>query len=98
VKPLEQNTWQDIELGGLLREPGSARQYRTGDWRSQHPVWTKSRCIRCGVCWTVCPEPAIIEEPGAISTWTPTTAKAAAPAPGNASPAASAWCRRRNNP
>ena len=62
MKPLEQTTWQEIELGGLLREPGSARNYRTGDWRSQHPVWTKSRCIRCGVCWTVCPEPAIIED------------------------------------
>jgi len=63
-KPLDQMTWQEIELGAILRTPGSAREYRTGDWRSQHPVWTKSRCIRCGVCWTVCPEPAIIQEPG----------------------------------
>ena len=60
-KPFYEVTWQEIELGGLLRTPGSAREYRVGDWRSQHPVWDKSRCIRCGVCWTVCPEPAIVE-------------------------------------
>ena len=64
TKPLEDYTWQEVELGGILREPGSARDYKVGDWKSQHPVWTKSHCIRCGVCWTVCPEGAIIEEEG----------------------------------
>ena len=54
MKPLEQTTWQEIELGGLLREPGSARAYRTGDWRSMHPVWDKKRCIKCGICYDVC--------------------------------------------
>ena len=63
-KPMDQVTWQEIEPGAILTEPGSARAYNTGDWRSQHPVWTKSRCIRCGVCWTVCPEGGISEEPG----------------------------------
>ena len=45
-KPMDQITWQEIEVGAVLTEPGSARAYNTGDWRSQHPVWTKSRCIR----------------------------------------------------
>ena len=59
MKPLEQTTWQEIELGGLLREPGSARNYRTGDWRSQRPVYNKDRCIRCGTCYVFCPDMAI---------------------------------------
>jgi pyruvate ferredoxin oxidoreductase delta subunit len=62
-KPWDQVTWQEIEIGGILTEPGSARNYNTGDWRSQHPVWTKKRCIKCGICWTVCPESGISEEP-----------------------------------
>ena len=62
-KPWDQVTWQEIEIGGVLTEPGSARAYRTGDWRSMYPVWDKPRCIKCGVCWTVCPEAGISEEP-----------------------------------
>jgi len=52
-----------MEIGAALTEPGSARAYRTGDWRSMYPVWDKKRCIQCGVCWTVCPEAGISEEP-----------------------------------
>ena len=62
-KPWDQWTWQEIEIGGVLTEPGSARAYNTGDWRSLQPVWDKKRCIKCGVCWTVCPEAGISEEP-----------------------------------
>ena len=62
-KAWDQVTWQEIEIGGVLTEPGSARAYRTGDWRSMYPVWDKQRCIKCGVCWTVCPEAGISEEP-----------------------------------
>ncbi len=62
-KAWDQVTWQEIEIGGVLTEPGTARDYHTGDWRSMRPVWDKSRCIKCGVCWTVCPEAGISEEP-----------------------------------
>ena len=61
-KPPEAYTWQEIEIGAVIVEPGSAREYQVGDWRSMHPVWDKKRCIKCGVCWTVCPEAGISEE------------------------------------
>jgi pyruvate ferredoxin oxidoreductase delta subunit len=62
-KPLEQTTWQELTIGCVMTEPGSAREYKTGDWRSQHPVWDRDRCLRCGVCWIFCPDSAIYETP-----------------------------------
>ena len=55
-KAWDQVTWQEIEIGGVLTEPGSARNYNTGDWRSSRPVWDKTRCIKCGMCQMYCPE------------------------------------------
>lgn len=52
-------TWKDLNIGCIVTEPGSASEYKTGDWRSQHPVLDKTRCIRCGICYLFCPEPCI---------------------------------------
>ena len=52
-------TWKDLEIGCIVTEPGSARSYRTGDWRSQRPTYDSSKCIKCGLCALYCPEPCI---------------------------------------
>ncbi|MBA7471822.1 Pyruvate synthase subunit PorD [subsurface metagenome] len=49
-------TWKDIEIGAIVTEPGNASQYRTGDWRSQRPIYDFDRCIKCGLCQIFCPE------------------------------------------
>ena len=54
-------TARDIEIGAIAPEPGSARQYRTGDWRSQRPTYNFQRCIKCGLCYVFCPEGCIRE-------------------------------------
>jgi pyruvate ferredoxin oxidoreductase delta subunit len=59
AKPEGELTWKDIEIGGIVTEPGNASQYRTGEWRSQKPVYDFSRCIKCGVCQIFCPEGCI---------------------------------------
>ena len=56
-------TSKDIEMGAMVKEPGNARQYKTGDWRSQKPTYDFSRCIKCAVCQIFCPEGCI--EPNA---------------------------------
>lgn len=56
-------TSRDIEVGAMVSEPGNARQYKTGDWRSQKPTYDFSRCIKCAVCQLFCPEGCI--EPNA---------------------------------
>ena len=56
-------TWRDIEIGSIATEPGSASQYRTGDWRSQRPTYDFNRCIKCGICQMFCPEGCVQQNP-----------------------------------
>jgi pyruvate ferredoxin oxidoreductase gamma subunit len=48
--------WKDMTIGCSVMTPGNAKEYRTGDWRSQHPVWNNAKCIKCGLCYMYCPE------------------------------------------
>lgn len=32
---------------------------KTGSWRSLRPVVDKKECIKCGRCWSLCPEGCI---------------------------------------
>lgn len=52
-------TWKELEIGCIVTEPGSAASYRTGDWKSQRPIWDFNKCIKCGICYMVCPEGCI---------------------------------------
>ena len=52
-------TWKDLEIGCIVTEPGSSREYRTGDWRSQKPTYDFNKCIKCGLCQIYCPEGCI---------------------------------------
>ena len=51
--------WQDVELGAVVTAPGSGSFRRTGDWRTEHPVVDKEKCIKCGLCWLHCPDASI---------------------------------------
>jgi len=62
AKNIEEIKWHELNIGLVIDEPGSAKQYKTGDWRSQRPVWEESRCIKCGVCWMFCPDCAIYQK------------------------------------
>ncbi|HEX9949164.1 MAG TPA: 4Fe-4S binding protein [Thermodesulfobacteriota bacterium] len=59
AKPEHEITWKELNVGCVIDEPGNATTYRTGDWRSQRPVYNKDRCIRCGTCYVFCPDMAI---------------------------------------
>ena len=49
-------TWRELELGATITNPGNAREYLTGDWRSMYPKTDETVCIACGVCWVFCPD------------------------------------------
>jgi len=56
---MHEHTWRDIEVGSVVLEAGNAKEYKTGDWRTFHPVVDKEHCIKCAVCWMFCPDDAI---------------------------------------
>ena len=62
VKSESELTWKDLEIGGIVTEPGSASQYETGGWRSQKPTIDNDKCNKCGLCYIYCPEPAVEQE------------------------------------
>jgi pyruvate ferredoxin oxidoreductase delta subunit len=59
AKPESALTWKDIEIGSIVTDAGSASRYRTGDWRSQKPIFDLEKCIKCGLCYIYCPEGCI---------------------------------------
>lgn len=62
----ELKKWHELPIGGLIVEPGTARKYRTGDWRVKRPVYDRSKCIDCMFCWFYCPDQAIVQENGVM--------------------------------
>ncbi len=59
LKTEDKLTWKDIKAGAVCTDPGSAAMYETGDWRSRRPTYDHSKCIKCAICQTFCPEGCI---------------------------------------
>ena len=59
TRPPEFPTWQEMRAGNILQYAGGAKDYRTGDWRTDRPVVDHSKCIKCGMCWLLCPDAAM---------------------------------------
>ena len=51
--------WKELDHGDSV-QAGTAKEFHTGDWRSERPVFHKDKCINCYFCWTYCPDSAII--------------------------------------
>ncbi len=50
----------ELAIGAMITEPGSAKKYETGSWRSRRPTVDKEKCIDCLFCWIYCPDNSII--------------------------------------
>jgi pyruvate ferredoxin oxidoreductase delta subunit len=61
AKPMDQYKWHELNVGCVIEEVGNAREYKTGDWRSQKPIHDNSKCTRCSLCWLFCPDSAVFE-------------------------------------
>ena len=62
----EKMSMKDLAIGSLL-EPCTARQYETGGWRSERPVWIQENCIQCLFCWIDCPDAAVVLDKGQMA-------------------------------
>jgi pyruvate ferredoxin oxidoreductase delta subunit len=62
--------WKEVPLGGAILEPGNARKFKTGDWRSNiRPVTDREKCIKCGLCWVFCPDMAYAHREDGYFDW-----------------------------
>ena len=52
-------SWKKMDHGSHVFTAGNAVEFKTGDWRSEKPIWLKDKCKQCMLCFPVCPESAI---------------------------------------
>ena len=47
--------WKDLKVGCVVTEAGNTKEFCTGDWKSQHPMWDDLfYCKGCGICAHEC--------------------------------------------
>ena len=52
--------WKEITHGSHVFEAGNAVNFKTGDWRSEKPIFIAEKCKNCLLCFPVCADSAII--------------------------------------
>ncbi len=55
----ESTPYQNLTIAGNIYTAGNAKNFKTGDWKSQCPIFIQEKCKQCGLCFPVCPEDAI---------------------------------------
>lgn len=50
---------KDMTIAGNIYEAGNSVRFKTGDWRSERPIFLSDKCKQCGLCFPVCPDDAI---------------------------------------
>jgi pyruvate ferredoxin oxidoreductase delta subunit len=55
----ESSPWQDLTPGGEIYEGGTSRLTKTGEWRSDVPIWQPKNCKQCLLCVPYCPDGSI---------------------------------------
>lgn len=61
----EKKGWKEIPIG-LVLDSGTSKDFETGDWRSEKPIWDENKCTHCLICWIYCPDSAIIIKDGKV--------------------------------
>ena len=54
--------FQDKMIGCTLLENGKGKPFKAGTKLKSTPIWDKERCIRCGLCYTYCPDGSIFRD------------------------------------
>ena len=55
----EKSVWQDITPGNQIFAAGTSKEFITGEWRTQTPVFHEEKCTQCLLCTPVCPDSSI---------------------------------------
>ena len=58
----ELRDWQHLPVAGVVL-PDEAARPLTGGWRTgERPAVELAKCVNCLLCWTYCPDSAIVLE------------------------------------
>ena len=55
----ESCAWQQLTPAGEVYEGGTSAAVKTGDWRSDCPVYIADKCKQCLLCVPYCPDGSI---------------------------------------
>ena len=55
------------DMGSLYKKGGFAKEFKTGDWGSEKPVWNEGKCKQCLICWMFCPDSSIKVKDGKMT-------------------------------
>lgn len=55
----EKTVWQDVTEGLQIHESATSMQFKTGEWRTNSPVFIKEKCKQCLLCVPYCPDSSI---------------------------------------
>jgi pyruvate ferredoxin oxidoreductase delta subunit len=59
--------WKELPIGGAITKAGNSKEYKTGDWRVQRPIFDAEKCSQCMICVIYCPDASIALEEGKVT-------------------------------
>ena len=60
----ESTRWQDLTEGLQIHEPATSKNFETGEWRPNTPVFHEDLCKQCLLCVPYCPDSCITVKNG----------------------------------
>ena len=81
----------------VIMDPGTAKAYQTGSWRSKRPVVDTEKCVNCLVCWMYCPDNSILVENGKMKGIKLSHCKGCGICAHNVQSKPSSWSRRERS-
>lgn len=60
ISEIQKWDWKKHPFGGIIKDPGNSRTFKTGGWRTFRPVRDENKCTQCLICYVYCPDSAII--------------------------------------
>ena len=62
--------WKDVVIGCDIATPGNSAEFNTGNWRTTGRPWTDyEKCVKCSICWIMCPDMAYDENSEGFYDW-----------------------------
>ncbi len=55
----ESMSWRDMTRGSMVFASGTSKEFSTGEWRVDTPVFHADKCKQCLLCVPVCPDSSI---------------------------------------